>query len=253
MFSRKNYREEADLEPFCDLHLHVIPGIDDGARTLEASLEMLSGLNELGFNSFVATPHLDDHRFTYGRKTVYDGFAALQSGVAAAGLPIELNLGAEYTYGPRFYNAVQGNDALTLAGSRYVLVELPEPALPANMPDILFNIATAGYYPVLAHPERCKPFHNAPRDLESLATGRALIQVSFRSLAGTFGRSIKKTAWTLVEEGIADLTATDCHHPKEINKVVAPVLNELCRRLPEDRINRLMSGFPRSLIVKDQG
>ncbi len=121
------------------------------------------------------------------------------------------------------------------------------------MSEILFNIGTMGYYPVLAHPERCKPFQNSPEALERLASGRALIQVSFRSLAGTFGRTIKKTAWRLIEDGIADLTATDCHHPNELRKVVEPVLNELCRRLSEERINGLMSTFPRSLIEKPRG
>lgn len=249
MFKRRNYRAQVDLQPFCDLHLHIIPGIDDGARTMEASVEILTGLQSLGFDTFVATPHLDDHRFTYGRQAVFEGFKRLQEGVEAAALSVDVRLGAEYTYGPRFYRAVHDDHAVTLAGSRYVLVELPEPALPANMPDILFNIGTKGYYPVLAHPERCKPFHNSPEALERLAAGRALVQVSFRSLAGTFGRSIKKTAWRLIEEGIADLTATDCHHPREVTKIVEPVINELCRRLPEERINRLMSAFPRSLIA----
>jgi protein-tyrosine phosphatase len=233
---------------YCDLHLHAVPGIDDGARSIDASLEMLSGLFDVGYRHFVVTPHADDVRFTYSQQDIADAFSILADAVDASGLQIDLACGAEYTYGERLRQDVHSRNVLTLADTRYVLMELPEEFMPATMPETLYGFASDGVYPILAHPERCKPYQKDPEALRRLAAGRALVQVSFRSLAGTFGRAIKNTAWTLVEDEIADLVATDCHSPREINKVVKPVLKKLARRLKPGHFSQLMSSYPRQLL-----
>ncbi|MEE2757613.1 MAG: CpsB/CapC family capsule biosynthesis tyrosine phosphatase [Myxococcota bacterium] len=235
-------------EGYCDLHLHAVPNIDDGARSMEAALDMLKGLHDLGYRHFVVTPHADDHRFTYSLDLIRMRFQRLQEAVAAAGLPIDLDCGAEYTYGERLRSDIENKRVFTLAGSRYVLMELPEAFIPATMPSTLYGFARHDVYPVLAHPERCRPFQDDPEALERLATGRALVQVSFRSLAGTFGRTIKKTAWRLVEEDIADLVATDCHSPRDLKKVVQPVLKALNKRLDPSHFHRLMISFPKRMV-----
>ncbi len=233
---------------YYDLHLHVLPGVDDGARTVEAGVEMLRGLHDLGYRHFVATPHCDDQRWPNDQATLVEAHRRLLEAIDGCGLEVEVLLGAEYTYGPRFHAHVTEKRAMTLASSRYLLVELPEAFMPATMPQTLFDVGGHGYYPVLAHPERCKPFHDDVSRLADLANGRALVQVSFRSLAGTFGRTIKKTAWRLVTDEIADLVATDCHDPRELRKVVRPVLLALQSRLDPDHLDRLMHRFPARMI-----
>lgn len=232
-----------------DLHLHVLPGLDDGARDGDAALEMLRGLQDSGFSRVVATPHADDARYTYGPEHIEAARAALEVRARDAGLGIEIGRGAEYAYGARFHDELASRRLMTIDGSRYVLLELPETFMPAAMPNVLFEIGAAGYYPIVAHPERCQPFHDDLERLLALTTGRALIQVSFRSLAGTFGRTIKKTAWALVEGGHADLVATDCHSPRELPKIVRPVLAELQARLPPRRLQQLLSVTPNRLIA----
>ena len=238
-------------EGFVDLHLHVLPGIDDGARDVSAALEMLKGLEALGYTRLVSTPHADDRRHPYGRDRIAALHAETVAAAQAAGVGLRLDYGAEYAYGPRFHEDLQRRTMITLAHTRYVLLELPEAFMPATMPTVLFEAGAAGYYPILAHPERCEPFHDDVPRLEALAAGRALIQVSFRSLAGTFGRTIKRTAWTLVEEGIADLVATDCHSPRELPKIVGPVLEELHRRVSTPKLARLLSGTPNRLLTAE--
>ncbi len=236
-------------EGYHDLHLHVLPGIDDGARNIGASVEIMRGLAELGFARLVATPHYDSERHTYGPDRIEGLCEQVREAAEAAGVEIELRWGAEYAFGSRFHHDVTSREVVTLGGSRYVLVELPEAFMPATMADTLFQVGAAGYYPVLAHPERCEPFHDDVPRLERLASGRALIQVSFRSLAGTFGRTIKRTAWTLVTEDIADLVATDCHSPRELNKIVRPVLKQLRRRISADHRDRLMRRLPAKMLA----
>jgi protein-tyrosine phosphatase len=233
---------------FVDLHLHALPGLDDGVRTVSDSVAMLSGLCELGFTSLVTTPHRDFRRWSYSDEALESAFASVKTAVAEAGLPIEFRLGCEYTYGEQFHSEINAGIARTIADTDLVLLELPEKHMPHAIPQALFQVGIAGYYPILAHPERCAPFQSNWEDLAELASGRALVQVSFRSLAGTFGRSIRKTAWRLVTEGVADLVATDCHSPRELKKVVAPVLKSLRKSLSPADLDRLMRSFPRSLL-----
>ncbi|MEE2785929.1 MAG: CpsB/CapC family capsule biosynthesis tyrosine phosphatase [Myxococcota bacterium] len=233
----------------CDLHLHILPNIDDGARDVTASVEILEGLFDLGYRHFVATPHAPSRRrWRYDRALIQTRFEELVEAVEASGLPIDLGCGAEYTYGEGFRMDIDGQNAMTIDDSKYVLMELPEDYIPSTMPMTLFSISTQGYYPILAHPERCAPYHQDPSALEELASGRALIQVSFRSLAGTFGRRIKKAAWTLVESGAADLVATDCHSPRELKKVIRPVVKSLSKRVSKARLDVLMGQLPRRMI-----
>ena len=238
----------ASTDNLVDLHLHILPDVDDGVKSLEASVETVRGLYELGFSELVTTPHRDFQRWRYTEEALQKSFKMVRGALIAEGLPVRLGLGAEYTYGEQFHDEVTKGVARTIMGGRYVLLELPEEYMPNTMPAALFQVGLKGYYPILAHPERCQVFHNDVDALANLAAGRALIQVSFRSLAGTFGRTIKKTSWRLVEEGIADLVATDIHSPRELKKVVKPVLRELQKRLSSGRLSELLSDFPRSLL-----
>lgn len=238
---------------YVDLHLHVFPGIDDGARSPEAALDIVRGLADAGYRRLVGTPHADDTRHPYGRERIAPLCEALREAVRADGLPVDIGYGAEYAYGPRFLADLRAGRLITLGGSRYVLLELPEDYMPTSMAGTLFEVGAAGYYPVLAHPERCRPFQDDVERLQALAGGRALIQVSFRSLAGTFGRTIKKTAWRLVTEGIADLVATDCHSPRELRKIVRPVIAALEKRLDPSHLERLMTGTPTRMLAGAPG
>jgi protein-tyrosine phosphatase len=232
-----------------DLHLHVLPGIDDGARDLAASVAMARGLADLGYRYLVATPHADSRRHTYGRERIAGLVAELNAEIQREAIEITVGVGAEYAYGQRFYDDLRSRSLITIGDSRYVLLELPEAFMPATMPTTLFEVGAAGYYPIIAHPERCPPFHNDLERLERLTMGRALVQVSFRSLAGTFGRTIKRTAWALLEEGIADMVATDCHSPRELKKIVRPVLKALHKRLPPHYVDRVLRTTPARLMA----
>ena len=238
---------------YVDLHLHALPGLDDGVRSASDAVEMLAGLWELGFDTVVTTPHRDFRRWSYSDAALEESFIEVKNALSEAGVGITLKLGCEYTYGEQFHGEISRQSARTIDGSDYVLLELPERHMPHAVPQALFQVSLAGYYPILAHPERCKPFQSDWEALSRLASGRALVQVSFRSLAGTFGRAIRKTAWRLIEEGAADLVATDCHSPREIKKIVRPVLKSLRNSLSPAHLDSLMGTYPRSLIDASGG
>ena len=231
-----------------DLHLHAVPGIDDGVKDVRQSLEMLEGLSKLGFSHLVTTPHRDFSRWAYSESECETAYREVLAALEENNIDLELGLGAEYTYGEQFQDEVSSGEAKTLGATNCLLLELPEKQMPDTVLTALFQTRLKGYEVILAHPERCRVFHGKPEKLAQLASGRALVQVSFRSLAGTFGRTIKKTAWALIEDEIADLVATDCHSPREIKKIVVPVLKALRERLPAYRFREIMTDFPARLL-----
>ena len=239
---------KSSSDGFIDLHLHALPRIDDGVKSVTDAVQMIRGLSDLGFTELVTTPHRDFQRWRYSELELQEAYESVQTAVLNANIPIRLGLGAEYTYGEQFHKEITDGVAKTIDSGRYILVELPEKHMPHSISSALFQVGLAGYYPILAHPERCRPFQDNVDALSNIASGRALVQVSFRSLAGTFGRTIKKTSWRLVEEGVADLVATDCHSPRELRKVVEPVLKQLHKRLNSHHFRNLLCDFPRTLI-----
>ena len=141
----------AALKGYVDLHLHALPGLDDGVRSCEASLEMLSGLADVGFGRLVTTPHRDFRRWSYSESDLQSAYSSVVDAVAAADLGIDLGLGAEYTYGEQFHREINDGAAKTIGESRYVLVELPEAYMPTTIAQALFQVSLSGYYPILAH------------------------------------------------------------------------------------------------------
>ncbi len=234
---------------FCDLHLHVLPEIDDGARSLNESLEILKGLVSFGFTQFVATPHLDETRHRYGVTEISDRAVKLQTVLRESSdlQALTLDTGGEYAYGARFLSELKQQKLTTLSQSALVLVELPESFLPTMMPDVFRALCAARYKPVIAHPERCLYFEKNMNKLEQLKKIGAAIQVSFRSLSGAFGRDISRLAWHLIERGVCDLLATDLHHTSELKTVVEPVFHALERHVPRE-MQRLLSITPRALL-----
>lgn len=209
-FSRKPRR----VPPggFADLHLHVLPAVDDGPADLEQALALYTGLREIGFDRFVATPHRYPRRFPM---STTERALAAQAELAAAlekqDAPL-VQLGAEYMFEPELIELAQNGQLRGLNGSRYVLVEFPKSLSPQPLPEILFRLRTAGVVPVLAHPERWTYLMEDRDVLERLVDGQAaLLQLDLPSLAGKNGGRVKRHAVALLKEGMVDLVASDAH------------------------------------------
>jgi protein-tyrosine phosphatase len=196
-----------------DLHLHVLPGVDDGAETVNVARAMLSMLSKMGFKRLVATPHLMDvltpeyHQLTTS--------ALDQMRPIAEALGIALDLGYEHLLSPGLARRLQGGEPSTLAGSSAVLVELPFIGWPQHTSSSLFELRTAAYRPVLAHPERYVEVHKNPELALAAGEQGAVLQITSGSLAGLYGKSVERSAKKLLELGLnRDLRfvlSTDAH------------------------------------------
>jgi len=196
-----------------DLHLHLIPGIDDGAESLAVSEAMLTRMASLGFTRLVATPHLKDRLVPAYQDQAEGSLMPVQD--LADRFGITVGLGYEHLLLPGLADRLQTGEASTLAGSRSVLVELPFVGWSQHAESSLFALQTAGFVPVLAHPERYDAVQRDPELALAVAERGVVLQLTFGSFVGTYGRAVEKSVRTLLEASLARgfrvILATDAH------------------------------------------
>ena len=197
-----------------DLHAHVLPGLDDGARTLDESLRMLALARRDGITAVAATPHVR-HDFPTRPEQMEEGVASLRAALDARGIELTLLPGGELDYEELGRRTVDELSRFALAGNaRYLLVEFPYAGWPLRLPAEVERLLEAGIVPVLAHPERNSAVAERPTALAAMVEAGALVQVTASSVTGAFGKRVRAVARRLLDAGLAHLVATDAHTPE---------------------------------------
>ncbi len=194
-----------------DLHSHLIPGIDDGVKTLDESLAMLRQFAAWGFKKVITTPHLMAGGFNNTPEIINSGKQQVLEAIKQQNIPIEFDAAAEYYLDETFYEKTEKKEFLTI-GKSYVLVEFSMHAKPFNVADIVYKMQTAGYHIILAHPERY-PYYYEP-DFEGyngLKDRGIYFQVNLMSLSGRYGKHAKYTAEKMIDENMVDFMGSDLH------------------------------------------
>lgn len=202
------------------MHSHVLPGLDDGAETLEHSLELLRQLQDFGYRKLILTPHIMGDFYRNTPEGIGGALAALRTAAAAAGITgLELDCAAEYYLDESFGRRLdQQEPLLTFGGERQlVLFETSYINEPFNLHESVFNMQAAGYQPVLAHPERYTYLYGRFEELERLREQGVMLQVNLNSLAGYYSAGAKRVAEKLIDGGLVDLLGTDTHHSKHLH------------------------------------
>ncbi len=199
-----------------DLHSHLVPGIDDGAKTMDESIALVRSLYDIGYRKLITTPHTMAHRYPNDNKTILEGLEQLRKGVAAAGIAIELEAASEYYLDEHFLDAIIRKGLLTF-GENEVLFEMSYITPPPNLDSIIFEMTASGYVPVLAHPERYLFFHDQFERYRDLKDRGVRFQVNINSLGGYYSKPVQKTARRLMQEGMIDYLGSDTHHMRHID------------------------------------
>lgn len=196
-----------------DIHLHVLPEIDDGADSAETSRSMLSRLAAMGVSRVVATPHLMQPLQAPYRRLVETAHEELEP--VAKGLGIDLELGYEHLLDPGLAGRLEAGEPSTLAGSTAVMVELPFIGWPQHVESSLFALQIAGYVPVLAHPERYLEVHRNPELAMAAGERGAVLQLTAGSFVGVYGKTVERSARRLlglaIERDVRVVLASDAH------------------------------------------
>ena len=194
-----------------DLHTHILPGVDDGARTLDDALGMARAAVADGIRVVAATPHVRDD-FPTTAATMERGVAELRQALAAAGVALDVRPGGEIALGELDRLGPDGLARFGLGGNpAYVLLEFPYVGWPLALAGRVHDLVARGVTPVLAHPERNADVQAQPERLRPLVLGGALVQVTAASLDGRTGKRTRQAGLVLVRAGLAHLVASDAH------------------------------------------
>ncbi len=199
-------------EGFVDIHSHLLPGIDDGAKDLDNSISLISKMYSYGIKNFITTPHVLGDVYPNSSEVIKNKLKEVKDELLKKGLnDIKINAAAEYMMDERFVERLKNDDILTL-NDNYILVEMSYFNAPYNLYDILFEIQLKGYKPVLAHPERYAFYHNDFQNFYKLKKAGCVFQLNLLSLTEQYGKGVQKTAQKLIKENMYDFVGTDTHH-----------------------------------------
>lgn len=212
LFGEQPGRQPASLSHLgCDMHSHLIPGIDDGSPDLETSVELVKGLVELEYSAIVTTPHVMSDFYRNSSDTIRRGADDVREALHREGISIPFVAAAEYYLDDWFESLLDQKDILTF-GNNHVLFELGFVAPPESLKRAIFNMQLAGYRPILAHPERYPYWHATFEKYEELHEQGVQLQVNLNSLTGVYSPHIKKVAERMLDAGIVSYIGTDCHN-----------------------------------------
>jgi len=217
-FSKKNKIESSDFFPenFVDIHSHLLPGIDDGAKNLEHSLELIKKMYALGIKNFITTPHVLGDVYPNSSKIIKDKLTEVQEELVKQNMSeITITAAAEYMIDEQFSKLLEMGDLLTLKDN-LVLVEMSYFSAPINLYDILFEIQLKGYKPILAHPERYNFYHNDFESYYKLKKAGCLFQLNFLSMTEQYGKNVQKVCRKLLKLNMYDFVGSDTHHSNHL-------------------------------------
>ena len=217
------------------MHSHLIPGIDDGAPTIEESTNLIKALCEFGYTRLITTPHIMSDFFKNTPENIMKGLEQLKKIVKETGIPVEIEAAAEYYVDFEFISLLNQNKLLTL-GDNYVLIELSLYNPPSNLKEIIFELQTANYKVILAHPERYSYWYPEMDNFRDLHERGVYFQLNIGSLTGSYGGVTRKIAEKMIHYNMISFLGTDTHGKRHIQMIKELLRNKLLKQLIESGV-----------------
>ncbi|RDI41647.1 tyrosine-protein phosphatase [Falsibacillus pallidus] len=196
-----------------DLHCHILPGLDDGAADLEASLLMAKKAEEEGIHTIIATPHHKNEKYVNPKESVLEEAAKLNDYLKEQRVDIEILAGQEVRVFGEIMEEYESGDILTLADrTPFILIEFPSGHVPRYAEKLLYDLQLKGLMPIIVHPERNQELMENPDLLYKLVKNGAFTQVTAGSVAGKFGKKIQRFSAQLIAANLTHFVASDAHN-----------------------------------------
>jgi len=217
LFSFRFHKNRQSLV-YTDIHSHLIPSIDDGAKDLERSIELILSLKEMNYRKLITTPHISD-MFPNSSTKILEGYRILKEELVKRDIEIEIEVAAEYYADEHFEELLKRRDILSFGKEKYLLFELSYFTCPNDLESLIYDIKLAGYRPILAHPERYIYFHHSLQSYKKLKDMGVLFQINLPSIVNYYSSDITRTVKALIVHGLVDFIGTDIHHRGYTNAV----------------------------------
>lgn len=235
------------MASFVDIHSHWLPGVDDGASTVEEAVALLQGLRQIGFDLVCATPHMRTGLFDNTRHELEQVFEEVRPRIAQADDVPELALGCEHYLDDVVYERLLGDEGLPYPAGKSALVELAYDDFPAKLAERLFELRVRRIRPVLAHPERYRPVWRDLEVLDPLLDGGTVLQLDVGALTGQYGRRPRRVAERLAEAGYYYCASSDAHRLEDLAQVERGI-ERLYELMGREEAEFLLGEGPRSVL-----
>ena len=223
-FSKKHFLID-HLDGFIDIHNHILPGIDDGAKTIEDSIKLIKGFNEFGVTDFICTPHIMENYYPNNPSTIASSLSLLQNALKMNNLEhVNIESAAEHMIDSGFEKILEDKQIMPLA-KNYLLIEMSYLQASINFDEAVKKIKKSNYSPILAHPERYVYFHNKLKALNKIKDTGVFFQLNMLSLSNYYGKDVNKIATHLIKENLIDFIASDTHSINHINQLKKITVN----------------------------
>lgn len=222
-----------------DFHAHILPGLDDGIQTMEEAENVLKEAKRAGFNKIICTTHYSNY-YVENEETRKNKLKDLQE--KADG--IELVIGSEVYARINIDKLFENGEASTLNNSKYVLYEMPLHKEYPMYKNLVIDLISAGYKPILAHPERYKTIQDDPKKIEELLELGVYLQSNFMSIEGLYGSKCKKTVELLLKHNMISFLGTDVHSINDFYPHVKNASKKIIKIIGENNFNKLTNINP---------
>lgn len=231
-FKKKSRLKDLIPQGFVDIHSHILYGLDDGAKSLEDTKRLIDDLQSLGFDKFIATPHTTPLVWDNTKEGISNQYQKILSELNFDNT--KLRVASEYLMDESFLHRLSSEKLLTLKDN-YVLVEMSYINPPIQLFEIIMELNSQGYQPILAHPERYNFYKNEYSSFKRLKQAGCLFQLNLLSTTGYYGSGIVAVAEYLLKEKMYDFVGSDVHHSRHIEAFDSKVLIK-----DEDEMIKLM-------------
>ena len=231
-----------------DFHSHILPGIDDGSRSIEQTIRMLKEAKEAGFTKIISTSHYIEGYYESDEAERTELLNEVQKNISG----IELYLGNEIYITNNMINLIQNKKASTINNSKYVLFEYPLSAKSMNDKEVVYRLIENGFVPVIAHPERYSYVQDNPEYIEELAEMGALFQANYGSIIGMYGKKAEKTLKKLLKNDLIRFFGTDSHRIDQVYTKMPKILKKLHKVLSDEEIEEFTVINPQKVLNNEE-
>ncbi len=236
-----------------DVHAHILPGIDDGARDIEDTIEMIKEAEKAGFTDIITTSHYIENEYNVNKENRKYIIEAIQEELSKENIEINLYNGAEIYITNELLDLVEDGVAPSLAGSRYVLFELPlSGSKVIYIEQVIEDLIVAKYTPIIAHPERYDMVKDNPNVAVEWVKKGALLQSNYASIIERYGHKSKQTLLKLIDANAIHFLGTDTHRPNTIYSQMSDILEEFRKEIGEEKLNELTTINPQKITNNEK-
>ena len=233
---------------YIDIHSHILPGVDDGSESMEQTVRMLHTAIKEGISTIIATPHYEPGGDNPSVEELNNIMKQVQEEALKIDKNFKLYLGNEVFYSESVVSLLKSGDALTLAGSRYVLIEFPYGADFKSIYKGINNFIYHGYIPILAHVERYYNIHRRQEMIEELIKMGCYIQMNSSSLIGGFMNTDASYNRKILNKGLVHFVASDCHCDRIRVPIMQTAVNQLLKKCDEEAVKGIFSENPIKIL-----